>query len=317
MIISASRRTDIPAFYSEWFINRIKAGYCTVPNPFNRNQISKVSLLPKDIDVIVFWTRNPRPLLSYLTELDERGFRYYFQYTVMANPRSLDIKSPHVDTAIDTFIQLSETIGPEKVIWRYDPIVFTTATSVDFHLRTYSKIASSLSEHTRRSVISIVDEYPKAKRRISAMANQSAKYIPIEQVPKCEFENFIKNLVFISQENKMEIFSCAEEIDLKSLGVQPGKCIDDNYINSVFGIDVIHKKDPSQREVCGCVVSKDIGAYDTCLFGCQYCYATSSFERAKRQHAEHNPLSPSIIGYYNIEAKTNESTDEQLSFWPK
>ncbi|MCX8024216.1 MAG: DUF1848 domain-containing protein, partial [Thermanaerothrix sp.] len=122
MIISASRRTDIPAFYTPWFIHRVRAGYCTVPNPFNHNQVSYVSLKPEDVDIIVFWTRNPAPLIPYLGELDARGLRYYFQYTIMENPRTIDKKSPPLQPAIETFVELSEKIGDERVIWRYDPI---------------------------------------------------------------------------------------------------------------------------------------------------------------------------------------------------
>ena len=138
MIISASRRTDIPAFYAEWFMRRIRAGYCTVPNPYNRKQVAKVSLAPDAVDVIVFWTRNPRPLLPHLAELDRCGYRYYFQYTVMDNPRAIDPKSPAADAAIKTFRELAGIVGAERIIWRYDPIVISAATPAEFHLSTYA-----------------------------------------------------------------------------------------------------------------------------------------------------------------------------------
>ncbi len=122
MIISASRRTDIPAFYAEWFMQRIRAGYCTVPNPFNRGQVSTISLAPEDVDAIVFWTRFPRPLLPHLDELDRCGYRYYFQFTLLDYPRSLETHRPDVRQAVEAFRTLAERIGPERVIWRYDPI---------------------------------------------------------------------------------------------------------------------------------------------------------------------------------------------------
>lgn len=317
MIISASRRTDIPAFYSEWFLNRIRAGYCTVPNPFNRNQISWVSLLPNDVDVIVFWTRNPKPLIPFLDELDNLGYRYYFQYTLMSNPRSIDNKTPAFQTAINTFIELSEKIGPDKIVWRYDPIVFSSITPAEFHQQTFKMIASMLKGFTYRSIISIVDDYKKIKRRMTTLDQKGVEYHPSFSINKEIFNNLIHNITQEAKQNNMELHSCAEEIDLTSLGVLPGKCIDDEYIRETFGIDVTQKKDTSQRKVCGCVVSKDIGAYDTCLFGCQYCYATSSFELAKRQHKEHDPLSPSIIGHYDVENPKISDTDIQLSLWPK
>jgi hypothetical protein len=132
MIISASRRTDIPAFYTPWFMNRIREGFCTVPNPFNRQQISRICLLPADVDVIVFWTRNPRPLITHLDELDQRGYRYYFQFTLLDYPRLIDVKMPGLAASVETFCRLSERVGPERIVWRYDPMVLSNQTGVDF-----------------------------------------------------------------------------------------------------------------------------------------------------------------------------------------
>ncbi len=305
MIISASRRTDIPAFYAGWFMNRLRAGYCTVPNPFNPGQVSYVSLRPKEVDVIVFWTRHPRPLLPYLTELDERGYRYYFQYTLMNNPRSIDPKSPALDVALETLHALADRIGPDRVIWRYDPIVFSQATGAQFHQQAYEQIARQLGGYTRRSVISIVDIYPKAKKRLRALAAQGVELMPCDGKgcdgkPSAEFDGLMYALVRAANENGMEIVSCAEDLDLQPFGIHPGKCIDAEYIKRVFGLEVTDKKDPAQRAKCGCVVSKDIGMYDSCLFGCQYCYATSRFERAQHNHdVEHHPDSPSLLGWYD------------------
>ena len=139
MIISASRRTDIPAFYSEWMLHRLKAGYCTVANPFNRNQVSRISLRPEDVDAIVFWTRNPRPLMRYIPELDSQGYRYYFQFTILGYPREIDPKSPTAAAAVQTFHELSERLGPTRVIWRYDPIVFTGLTPPAFHRENFQR----------------------------------------------------------------------------------------------------------------------------------------------------------------------------------
>ena len=297
MIISASRRTDIPAFYAAWFMNRVRAGFCTVPNPFNRNQVSRISLAPHDVDVIVFWTRNPRPLLASLDELDARGYRYYFQYTILDNPRQLDARTPPVEAAIETFRTLSARIGSERVIWRYDPIVLSSLTDAEFHQKRYAWIAAQLQGYTTRSVISILDIYRKAERRLHALAAHGVT-IP-DQTPEqiTGFDELMCNLVETATRCGMEIVSCAEEIDLTGYGVRPGKCIDDELIERIFRLRLELKKDPGQREACGCVLSRDIGMYDSCLFGCQYCYATSSFARAAENHAAHDPLSPSLIGW--------------------
>jgi hypothetical protein len=309
VIISASRRTDIPAFYAEWFMNRVRASYCTVPNPFNRHQVSHVSLQPDDVDVIVFWTRNPRPLLPHLAELDERGYRYYFQYTLMNNPRVIDPKSPPLEASLETFRELADHIGPEKVIWRYDPIVFSNVTGPEFHRATYQCIAQSLRGYTHRSVISIVDVYRKAQKRLQGLAEQGVELLNCKGEA---FDDLIHALVHTANENSMEFVSCAEEMHLRPYGVRSGKCVDDHYIAKTFGINVTSTKDPSQREACGCVVSKDIGMYDSCLYGCQYCYATSSFERARTNYEEHHPNSPSLIGWYDAEPKAEAPQRDTL-----
>lgn len=305
MIISASRRTDIPAFYSDWFINRIQAGYCTVLNPFNHTQISYVSFKPEDVDVIVFWTRNPAPLISHLEELESLGLRYYFQYTVLNNPRTLDAKVPSLSSALETFKKLSDQIGPDRVIWRYDPIVLTKDTGVRFHTESYRKIATELRGYTNRSVISVVDIYKKANKRLHQLHQAGTPIIPYSGEPDAHFDFLMNSLVEIATQNEMEIVSCAEDLDLIRYSIRPGKCVDDEYIKKVFGLDVTHKKDPSQRAACGCVASKDIGAYDTCLFGCQYCYATASFDRAKNNFEAHDPQSPSLVGWHDASPKTS------------
>jgi hypothetical protein len=305
MIISASRRTDIPAFYAKWFIRRVHAGYCTVPNPFNANQVSRVSLKPRDVDVIVFWTRNPAPLMPYLDELDALGFQYYFQYTILKNPKELDQNGPAFEQSLSTFQRLSQKIGPGRVIWRYDPIVFTDKTGMSFHRETYQEIAQKLRGYTHRSVISIMDFYRKTQRRFQALEENGLSIYQVQGSSGNRFETLMSALARSAAENEMEIVSCAEEHDLSGFGIRAGKCIDDEYIGQTFGIEVGHKKDPSQRKACGCVISHDIGMYDTCLFGCQYCYATSSFDRAKINHSQHDPESPSLLGWHEVSRNDN------------
>ncbi len=305
MIISASRRTDILAFYATWFMNRVRAGYCTVPNPFNRAQVSRISLLPQDVDVIVFWTRNPRPLLPALDELDARGYRYYFQYTILDNPRRIDARTPPVDAAIDAFQMLAARVGPARVIWRYDPIVLSSVTDATFHQERYAWIAAQLQGYTTRSVISILDLYRKAERRLRALSAHGVTFP--DQTPDqiAGFDAMMRSLVATAARCGMEIVSCAEAIDLTGYGVRPGKCVDDELIERVFGLRIDLPKDPNQRAACGCVKSRDIGMYDSCLFGCQYCYATSSFARAADNHAAHDPRSPSLLGWYAAAPNVN------------
>ena len=295
MIISASRRTDIPAFYARWFMNRIREGYCTVLNPFNPKQVSRISLKPEDVDVIVFWTRFPGPLMPYLSELDERGYRYYFLYTLMHNPRVLEPKSPSYRKSLHAFRHLAERIGREKVIWRYDPIVFTGITDASFHMETYRHIAEQLKGHTNRSIISIVDIYRKARKRLKLLEEQG---IFIMQPEEEKINELMKRISASAAINGIQIQTCAEDPKFASYGIQPGKCIDDKLIRHVFGLEVPHLKDPSQRSHCGCVASRDIGMYDTCLFGCVYCYATARFDRAGERHSKSDPDAPSLTSSF-------------------
>jgi hypothetical protein len=311
MIISASRRTDIPAFYSRWLINRLRAGFCLVPNPFNPGQVARVELGADNVEAIVFWTRNPRPLYPFLDELDGRGYRYYFQYTLLDYPRIIDQHTPPATAALETFRRLADRLGPQRLIWRYDPIVLSEITPPDFHRQTYTRLAEALRGSTTRSVISLLDRYPKIAGRLGQMEREGApllswnepplpKEMPIhEQWAPAEIPDWLagllRDLSQIALANEMEMVSCAEPLDLRPYGIRPGKCVDDDLIFQVFGLQVSPTKDPGQRPACGCAVSKDIGMYDTCLFGCRYCYATGSFERAHRNYRRHDPDSPWLV----------------------
>lgn len=296
LIISASRRTDIPAFYTEWFINRINEGYCTVVNPFNRNQVSYVSLQPEDVDVIVFWTKNANPLLPYLSMLERKGFKYYFQYTINGYQREFEKHVPGLEQTIKTFAQVSEKLGPEKIIWRYDPICISNITDYEYHRNQFCHIAKELKNITKHVVISVVDEYKKAIANFKRLRNNGI--IVKTDIKGDKFDQLMRQFVDIVKENNMEIYSCAEVLDLAPYGISAGKCIDHEYIKRVFNIDVSPLKDKSQRLECGCIQSKDIGAYDTCLHGCSYCYA-GTINTGLNNKNLHDVHSPSIIGRYD------------------
>lgn len=288
MIISASRRTDIPSFYASWMMNRLRAGYCNVPNPFNPKQVSRISLRPEDVDAIVFWTRNARPLMACLEEIDRMGYRYYFLYTIADNGRALDAKSPPVDAAAATFQALSERLGdPRRVIWRYDPIVLSPAAPPEAHLERFGKLAQRLAGYTRRCVVSVVDVYEKAARRLETVG------VSRERPPAADLQRLFSGMKAIADAHGLDVVSCAEDLELEA--IRPGKCVDDRLLEELFGLDACRKKDGGQRPACGCVQSRDIGMYDTCLFECRYCYATRDFDLARRNHARHDPRSPSLL----------------------
>jgi hypothetical protein len=276
-----------------------------VPNPFNRRQVRRVSLKPDDVDVIVFWTRSARPLFPYLDELQARGYRFYFQYTLLGYPAEIDPHTPPLDKSLDTFCELAERIGPQRVIWRYDPLLFTERTPPDYHRDQFARIAGALHGYTSRVVISILTLYPKIRAGLEEMGRQGAPLMDAGEfgsawIQSPWFGGLMQDLVSIAGFSGMHLTSCAMQFDLREYGVRPGKCIDDEYIAAVFGLQVDPTKDPGQRKACGCVISQDIGMYDTCLFGCRYCYATSSLARAQANHASHDPRSPSLMGIHDI-----------------
>ncbi|SCA56477.1 conserved hypothetical protein [Candidatus Terasakiella magnetica] len=292
MIISASRRTDIPAFYSKWFINRLRAGFVQTRNPFNYHQVKKVSLLPQDVDCIVFWTRNPAPLMDHLGELDDLKIPYYFHYTITGYPRALERKTPKLDQAIETFQALSERIGPERVIWRYDPILLSNLVQPQDHMKVFGTIAGKLKGHSQRAVISMADFYTKTERNLDKIEGLNYDNLRLHNNLLEEFINQFKNE---ADRNGLTLYSCAEESDLECFGISAGQCIDEGLISRFTELKVRFKKDSGQRKNCGCVKSVDIGAYNSCLHGCEYCYATYNQNRALTNAKKHDPESPFLI----------------------
>ncbi len=287
MIISASRRTDIPTYYSEWFFNRIKEGYVCVRNPMNIHQISKISLSPKVVDGIVFWTKNPLPMINRLDELKE--YTYYFQYTINSYGKDIEKNVPNKnDIIIPAFKELSRKIGPERVIWRYDPILLNSQYTIEYHVNYFEEIAKRLSGFTHKCVISFVDLYRNTKT--------NANTLSFRQPTNDEMIELVKRMVEIAKKSNLIIESCAEKIDLKSFGISHGHCIDCQLFETLLGCKLNLEKDKNQREECGCMASIDIGMYNTCQNGCAYCYATHSENSVLKNSSLHDPLSPLISG---------------------
>ncbi|MBF0533120.1 MAG: DUF1848 domain-containing protein [Candidatus Omnitrophica bacterium] len=293
-IISVSRRTDIPAFYSEWFMNRVRAGFCCVPNPYNPRQVATVSLEPQEVKLFVFWTRNPAPLMTRLEELDNAGYHYYFLYTVVGYPRTIDPHAPESAEAVKTFQQLSLRIGKEKVIWRYDPIFYSNSTSLEWHKSNFKRLLAAIAPYTKRVIFSFLAPYRKTLSRMSKETGQGFRFEPDAFQP-ATYAGLIREMSILAKQHGIMLQSCAEESDMTSWGVVPGKCIDADLIGRITGQALDYKKDPSQRSACGCAVSKDIGMNTTCLFGCRYCYATNSMTTAQINHARHDPSAPSLL----------------------
>jgi len=287
MVISASRRTDIPAFYSDWFFNRIKETYVLVPNPFNPRMKSRVSLNPSVIDCIVFWTKNPAPMLSKLDKLQD--YKYYFQFTVNPYGRELENHLPDITRRIDTFKRLADAIGREKVIWRYDPILTNQKYNVRFHKEAFAEIAYSLRDHTNRCMLGFIDHYYHIR---SAVSKHDIKPLQDEEIE----EMAISFRETISQ-YPIELDTCTIKVNLTYLGIPSGLCIDKQLIEKITGYRISAKKDKNQRDICNCIESIDIGTYESCLNGCIYCYAIKgSYNTAEFNAGKHDKNSPMLIG---------------------
>lgn len=302
MILSVSRRTDIPNYYSEWFFNRLKEGFLYVRNPMNFHQISKIKISPDVVDCIVFWTKNPLPMMERLDELE--AYNYYFQFTLTGYGNDVERNLPNKKASvIPIFQELSNRIGKEKVAWRYDPIFFSNRYNAKYHLKAFRSIAEALSGYTEKCVISFLDIYPKNKKNMDDLLSYD--------LSDSELREFAKELSNIAKENHIKIGSCAEKIDLDEYGIIHNSCIDKELIEKIIGCKLKINKDKNQRIECGCVESVEVGTYNTCKNGCVYCYANYSAKSVESNFQKYDPLSPLLCGH--IEKDDKISTRKVVS----
>lgn len=288
MIISASRRTDIPAFYSQWFFSRLQAGYVMVRNPFNFRQISKINLAPENIDGIVFWTKNPLPMLKRLDEL--KAYPYYFQFTLTPYGKEIEPHLPDKENVlIPAFRQLAGQLGPERVIWRYDPILLTEKYNLQYHCEAFRILAKKLSGCTEQCVISFLDIYKNTARSMRQLPMRT----PDEKLQDLLMENFAKT----AARYKIKIAACAEARDFSEFGVSRSACVSAALLERAGGFRLAAAKDRGQRSECLCCQSADIGAYNTCLHSCLYCYANYNRSAAAANYGSHDPCSPLLYGW--------------------
>jgi DNA repair photolyase len=302
VIISASRATDIPAFYGDWFVNRWKAGYIKWINPFNQKPVY-VSF--EKARAVVFWTKNPAPMFKHFEFLDREVKNYYFQYTLNDyDKEGFEGNVASVEKRISIFKELSEKIGKERVIWRYDPLILTEDIDVAELLRRVERVGDALHRYTEKLVFSFADigVYKKVQNNL-----RGVEYIEFDTR---RMEEFARGLQALNKKWNLEISTCSELIDLDAFGITHNKCIDDELMIKLFsedeplmdflGVEIVQPslfdlmeepqrkavklKDKGQRKECGCIQSKDIGQYNTCPHGCNYCYANTSKDLAEKNY---------------------------------
>ena len=303
MIISASYKTDIPAFYGEWFRNRLHAGFCRMVNPYNKNQHYLVSLQRKDVDGFIFWTKNLTPFVDTLNEVYQLGFPFVVQYTINGYPRSLETRVVDAKRSINNFCLVSEKYSAQAIVWRYDTIIFSTNTDADFHRRNFTTIASQLSGATDEVVVSFMQLYKKTRLNLNdaARANNFDWYDPSPEVKR----ELLGDLVEIATEHGIRLSICTQP-DLMVPGANEARCVDGQRLMNVGG-QPFRSRIKGMRPECGCYESKDIGDYDTCPHGCVYCYAVRQRSVALQRYQNHDPL-----GEYLFPQKPLPPADDEL-----
>ena len=287
MLIFSSGRTDIPAFYSEWFLNRIRDGFVDVRNPYYSEQVARYKLTPDVVDCLVFCTKNPAPMIPHLEELKSKKMGLYFFVTITPYEKDVEPNVPEKEQVLDSFIEMSKILGKDQVCWRYDPIFTDEKYSVSFHIKAFRKMAEKLRGTTDRCMISFIDLYEKTKKNFPGIKEVS------EQDQKFLAQSFSR----IGFENDIKIESCAEKLDLTAYGVEQGACVSRQIVEKASGIHLIAKAGKSNlRKHCICLPTTDIGAYNSCPHLCKYCYANYDKRLVEKNFARHNPNSTFLLG---------------------
>lgn len=285
MLVFASGRTDIPAFYAEWFIERIKAGFVDVRNPYYSEQVTRYQLTPDVVDCLVFCTKNPSPLLPYLDAL--KDFGVYFFVTITPYGADVEPNVPDKALVMDTFAELSARVGKERVCWRYDPIFVHETYPVSAHIRAFRSMAEKLSASTDRCIISFIDLYEKTKRNFPG----------ITEVSEADQRFLAQAFARVGRETGISIETCAEALDLSMYGIARGSCVSREVLESALGIRLL-KNVGSQRlrKLCTCLPTHDIGTYNSCPHLCRYCYANYDAALVARNYKRHDPKSSFLLG---------------------
>ena len=301
MIISASRRTDVPAFYADWFFQKLVEGYYYTYNK-KINKYEKVLLKRNNLDCIIFWTKNPKPIMKYLDQITAMGYMYYFQFSITPYGNDIELNLGNKREILNTFKVLSDRIGADRVVWRYDPILINNKYTVDFHIKSFNQMCRSLSGYTNECVISFVDKFSKGTQ---------LEYYEAPDVK--DIDRIGSAFSKCAQKYNIQIKTCAEEIDLSKHGIGRSSCIDKEKIESLLNCRLSVGKDHSQRKECNCISSIDIGEYFSCLHRCSYCYAGGT-DRVKCEYNHRNNFvdSPLFIGKPDINIKIKNKLNKSL-----
>lgn len=285
MIVNTGMRTDIPAFFTPWFLNRIREGYVLVRNPYHPGQVTKYLLTPDKVDILAFCTKNPAPMLPHMDAL--KAFRQFWFVTITPYGKEIEPNVPDKHEVLESFKRLSEIVGKRAVSWRYDPIFITERYSLDYHKRAFEKMAQALSGYTEQVVISFIDLYEKTRRN----------FPQAREVTRAERAEIGKSFAEIGRRYGITVRSCVEGTDLLPYGVDVSGCMTKEVLEHAADIRLSPPKKPNARQACSCLLGNDIGAYNTCSHFCRYCYANCDRRAVMENLRLHDPRSPLLIGY--------------------
>jgi hypothetical protein len=289
LILQTGSRTDIPAFYADWFFRRVQAGFVDVRNPYNPVQVTRYRIDPEVVDALCFCTKNPTPLLGRIHLLDP--FRTVFMVTITPYGRDIEPFVPEVKEVARSFGALSSYTGREAILWRYDPVLIFGRYTVDFHKRAFASLAGALAPYTDQAVVSFVDLYEKTKRNFPG----------IREVTQGEQEELVASFAETAGKLGMQIHLCHEEKSLVRDHVDANGCFSQAVIERAIGEKLLVPRMNFARQGCRCLLSADIGAYNTCGHGCRYCYANADAASVRENMRKHDPASTMLVGQLNPE----------------
>ncbi len=301
MILNTGGRTDTVQYFSKWLLNRFKEGFVYSRNPLFPNKVTKYELTPDKIDCVVFCSKNYEPILNNLHEITDK-FNTYFHYTITAYGKDVEPNVPDIEKSITTLLKLERIVGAKRLSWRYDPILLTEKYTIDYHLNTFEYMAKSLSGHIDRCIFSFVEMYKKLNVNMPEIILMTEK----------DKDVLAKGLGEIAKRHNILIQTCGTQGDYTKYGINKSGCMTLDIIGKANGVEFRNLKHRGMRKGCNCIESRDIGAYDTCLNGCRYCYANFRHNRAVENFKLHDENSPLLIG--NIKEGDTVQNSSQKSF---
>ncbi len=285
MIINTGGRTDTVQYYTQWLLNRFSEGYVLSRNPLFPNKVTRYELTPDTVDCVVFCSKNYKPILPRLHEITDR-FHTYFHYTITAYGKGIEPGVPSIEESMKTLIKLSEIVGKQRIAWRYDPVLLTKEYTVGRHLKTFESMAETLSPYIDRCIFSFVEMYQKLERNMPEL-------IPLSEQ---DMDALAKGFGAVAERNGMLLQTCGTNGDFSRYHIHSSGCMTFDILGNANGVRFKDRKHKGTRQGCHCIESRDIGAYDTCMNGCKYCYANKNPQKAFDNYKYHNPDSPILLG---------------------